>query len=626
MAHVLAPMLPSGARRRAHLLVLTVLAAVIAGMFAAVPVTPAVSATDPCGAGGNAIACENSKPGSPPSEWEITDAGDQSIQGFATDISVNAGQKVDFKIDTNASAYTVTIYRLGYYGGNGARKIATVNPSAALPQAQPQCITDASTELYDCGNWGVSASWNVPATAVSGVYIARLSRADRNDASHITFVVRNDSSHSDVVFQTADPTWQAYNTYGGSDFYLGGGNGRAYKVSYNRPVLTRGGIGGRDFFFSNEYPAVRFMEKNGYDVSYIAGVDSDRFGSLLLNHKTYMSVGHDEYWSKAQRANVTAARDAGVNLMFLSGNEIYWKTRYEPSADASHTSYRTLVCYKETWASAKIDPSTEWTGTWRDPRFAPKSAGANSPENGLTGTIYMSNFTDLPVTVTAAQGKTRLWRNTTLRQHERGHDHRPGSAHGRIRVGRGSRQRLPPAGPRAALDHDRGVARVPSGLREHDRGRHDHAPRDALPGCQRSAGVRGRHRAVDLGPGLHPRQPLCPGACGQADAAGTGEPVRRHGRPADDPGQHSGGRDQVHRHRRAHRDHHVADGRLDSGQRQQRHRDRHGHRPRWRRCRRRRGLHGRRYELAPGRRHLVVVLQLHPARRRQRPGTGARSR
>ena len=81
----------------------------------------------------------------------------------------------------------------------------------------------------------------------------------------------------------------------------------------------------------------------------------------LKNHKTYLSVGHDEYWSKAQRANVEAARDAGVNLMFLSGNEAYWKTRYEPSADASHTAYRTLVSYKETWAQAKSDPALATT-------------------------------------------------------------------------------------------------------------------------------------------------------------------------------------------------------------------------------------------------------------------------
>ncbi|WP_201931756.1 DUF4082 domain-containing protein [Nocardioides donggukensis] len=389
-------------------------------MAAATLVVPSLvaapaNAADPCGPSGNKIACENSKPGSPTSEWDdFYGAGDDSIQGFSTEISVNVGNRVDFKIDTDASQYSVTIYRLGYYGGMGARRIANVTPSASLPQNQPQCITDVSTELYDCGNWGVSASWNVPSTAVSGVYIARLHRPDTGGASHITFVVRDDASHSDLIFQTADTTWQAYNEYGGSNFYTGGANGRATKISYNRPVLTRGGIGGRDFFFANEYPMVRFLERNGYDVSYQSGIDTDRRGQLLTNHKTYLSVGHDEYWSGAQRANVEAARDAGVNLMFLAGNEMYWRTRYEPSADASNTPYRTIVSYKETWEQAKIDPSPQWTGTWRDPRYAPQGQGAGRPENELIGTMYMVNHDDLPVTVNADEGKLRLWRNTPL--------------------------------------------------------------------------------------------------------------------------------------------------------------------------------------------------------------------
>ena len=66
--------------------------------------------------------------------------------------------------------------------------------------------------------------------------------------SHIVFVVRNDASHSDILMQTSDTTWQAYNTYGGTDFYLPATfNTQAYKVSYNRPVLTRDISQGRDF-------------------------------------------------------------------------------------------------------------------------------------------------------------------------------------------------------------------------------------------------------------------------------------------------------------------------------------------------------------------------------------------
>lgn len=369
---------------------------------------------DPCGPGGNPIVCENAKPGADPGEWEIEGAGDESIQGFATDISVNVGSRIDFKIDTDARAYTIDIYRTGYYGGDGARWIQRVNPSATLPQIQPECMRDVTTELFDCGNWAVSASWNVPSTAVSGVYIARLNRPDRDESSHITFIVRNDASTSDIVFQTSDTTWQAYNAYGGSNFYRGAANGRAFKLSYNRPFATRAGVEKRDFYFGAEYPMVRFLEQNGYDVSYIAGVDTDRRGNLLTNHETFLSVGHDEYWSGRQRANVEAARDAGVNLAFFSGNEMYWRTRWEPSIAGPATNYRTLVSYKETWGNAKIDPATEWTGTWRDPRYAPQSAGAGVPENAVTGTAYMANHNDLPVTVSAAEGKLRLWRNTGL--------------------------------------------------------------------------------------------------------------------------------------------------------------------------------------------------------------------
>ena len=127
---------------------------------------------------------------------------------------------------------------------------------------------------------------------------------------------------------------------------------------------------------------VRFLERNGYDVSYMAGVDSDRRGALIKNHKVFLSVGHDEYWSGTQRANVEAARDAGVNLAFFSGNEAYWRTRYESSIAGTATAYRTLTSYKETWSNQKIDTSSpEWTGTWRDPRFASPANGGGRPEN-----------------------------------------------------------------------------------------------------------------------------------------------------------------------------------------------------------------------------------------------------
>src|SRR5262249_56401747 len=90
--------------------------------------------------------------------WDISGGDDSTIQGFATNISVNTGETVSFKINTDSTNYGIDIYRLGYYGGTGGRRIATVAPSAPLPQDQPACISDLTTGNIDHGNWPVSAS------------------------------------------------------------------------------------------------------------------------------------------------------------------------------------------------------------------------------------------------------------------------------------------------------------------------------------------------------------------------------------------------------------------------------------------------------------------------------------
>ena len=365
---------------------------------------PVAHATSSCG---NPVSCENLLPGTPQSVWD-NGTDDQTILGFATQMSTTPGGSISFKINTTASAYTITIYRLGYYQGNGARQIATVPLSVQLPQTQPACLRDVATDLFDCGNWAVSATWQVPTNAVSGVYIADLVRTDTGTGSHIPFVVRNDASHSDVVFQTSDTTWQAYNTYGGASLYQGVNQPRGYKVSYNRPFIDRDTTAQRDYLYANEYPTIRFLEANGYDVSYVSELDVAMGQANLGNHKAYLSVGHDEYWSPSQRDAVTQARDAGVNLMFLSGNEIFWRTRWETSIDGSSTPFRTMVCYKDTRADTQIDPVSP-TSTWRDPRFP-----GFEPENSLSGTMFMVQGTSVPLTITADQGRTRMWRNTSL--------------------------------------------------------------------------------------------------------------------------------------------------------------------------------------------------------------------
>ena len=211
-------------------------AAALCWMLAAPPVA---SAGCPPGSPGNEIEAENCKDGSPASEWDVSGAGSrrdpglrhrhQRRPGFDESTSRSARRPPTIASTSTAWAGTAAI---------GARLVTTVQPSAPLPQSQPGCLREeATTGLVDCGNWAVSAALERPADATSGIYFAKLVAEDgTSGSSHVYFIVRDDDGRSDLLFQTSDTTWQAYNQYGGNSLYVGSPAGRAYKVSYNRPL------------------------------------------------------------------------------------------------------------------------------------------------------------------------------------------------------------------------------------------------------------------------------------------------------------------------------------------------------------------------------------------------------
>ena len=207
------------------------------------------SVSDPAGAtatrpatlttGPNAIVLENQKAGTPQSVWQVNPGEDSTtIQGFTTSMSTNVGGEVDFKINnkTGSANYQINIYRLGYYGGDGARLVDTIQHQSTTAIVQPNPITDPATGLVDAGNWQVTDAWNVPSDAVSGVYVANI--VDGTQVFQIPFIIKNSSSTSDIVFQTADETWQAYNGWGGANLY--GGNGPVTDMARPMRSVTTG--------------------------------------------------------------------------------------------------------------------------------------------------------------------------------------------------------------------------------------------------------------------------------------------------------------------------------------------------------------------------------------------------
>lgn len=346
----------------------------------------------------NPIQRENALPGV--STWRIPDAlaATTQIQGYASAESATAGQTLTFFVSVQrpGDTYTVDIYRLGWYGGAGARLMTSLAEtgqaqgyydwSAKTLVACATCSFDPATRLIDAG-WAPSFQITIPTTWVTGLYVAKLTTS-ANWQAYIHFTVTG-HPHATYVVTMPDTSTEAYNDWGGYSLYHGPDEQlatRAFKVSLNRPALGwRFGYGAG---LSQVIDAIRWLERSGYDLSYLSTVDLHERPQSLLTHRAYLSLGHDEYWSNAMRDGVEAARDAGIGLAFFGANAAYWNIRFEP--DHNGIADRVIVCYK----NARLDPlygkdNTRVTVEWRQ-------APLNRPENALIGIMY-SDWTYPPM-------------------------------------------------------------------------------------------------------------------------------------------------------------------------------------------------------------------------------------
>lgn len=403
----------------------------------------------------NVVAAENALTGIARTTWDLPTTalgGINTLQGFADGFTGNKTQTINFKIaQSDTAGWTANIYRLGYYGGLGARDYGPLNPSAGqitTSQSQPvplDCDTVATARSSDCSNWSTTLSWTPPSWVPSGIYVLKLNRTG-GGTSHVMFIIRDDARTADFMFMPADSTWNAYNAfydvggagttwYGGNSLYFGSSVDQyntdcARYVSYNRPVVNRVaavagvGYGAVEYstFFTGEYGMLRFMERNGIDTKYYGCIDAagDSGGTLLKGNgstvgavKAGIFTGHNEYWSDGMRAGWESFKVAGGSVFSCAGNEVFW--RLVGSANDSSGRPRTWECFKSTIAARASTGRTEWTGTWRDPDGAGK--GGNNPENPFTGTIFCVNgpdFRSLVVPQAGGYSAQPLWRNTAV--------------------------------------------------------------------------------------------------------------------------------------------------------------------------------------------------------------------
>jgi hypothetical protein len=337
----------------------------------------------------NAIVVENQKPGT--RDWEITNlATSNQIAGYASATSVNQGETLPIKVSlAQAGQYRIDVYRLGYYGGAGGRFMGTSGVLNGGPQAGP--TTNQATRLVEY-NWNTSYELAIGNDWTSGLYVAKLTSLGAGGSTgpqtHVSFVVRDDDRPADLGFQAAFTTYEAYNNYGGYSTYNNNSQNaqRAFAVSFNRPMAQTVEVSEvSNNMLTWEYNMARWLESQGYDVSYYTNLDVHSNSRQLYSQDTFLSVGHDEYWSMEMFDNITKARDSGINLAFFSANTAYWRVRFEPSSTGEEN--RTMVVYKQDWAS---DPAviagdiSAATTVFRSPEL-------NRPENGLMGVMYVGD-------------------------------------------------------------------------------------------------------------------------------------------------------------------------------------------------------------------------------------------
>ena len=297
------------------------------------------------------IQRENAKEGA--RDWQLTRVridgleGFRSpwIEGYCSKQSVKAGESIDIKVSTGpAGQFQIEIFRMGYYGGRGARLMTTLGPFEGKAQPLPKI---GPKDLHEC-LWPTTTTLAIPNDWISGVYLGRLTLLPPDDKtapwqSYVVFIVRDDRP-ADILFQCSDNTWQAYNR-GPSHYSVythpKDNQGPWADVSFDRPygreaqhqgVVDDPLTVGSGEFLPFEFPLAYFLEQHGYDVSYVSNSDMmtpDRG----LKCKAFISVGHDEYWDIRQYESVVKMRDAGVSLLFLSGNAVCWVTPMTPSSD-----------------------------------------------------------------------------------------------------------------------------------------------------------------------------------------------------------------------------------------------------------------------------------------------------
>ena len=267
--------------------------------------------------------------------------------------------------------------------------------------------TPADAASNGCG-WPAAMTITVDPAWRSGYYevVMTIEVGEKTRRDFAFFVVR--PANATIVLALATNTYHAYNDFGGPNLYTGGttvsmqrpmsagylfkppGKGRrvtgtgapdpqnAAHVGYvqlNHLSGYAGSAGWPDW----ELPFIQWAEREGYEIGVCTNADLEHHPEVLDSARLYLSVGHDEYWSKGMRDTVEAFVARGGNAAFFSGNTSLWQVRLEGDEGSQMVGYKGFLKSDPLYDSERMN---EVTTFWSDHIVA-------RPENHMTGVSFV---------------------------------------------------------------------------------------------------------------------------------------------------------------------------------------------------------------------------------------------
>ncbi|MBX7068610.1 MAG: hypothetical protein K1X38_04425 [Microthrixaceae bacterium] len=287
---------------------------------------------------------------------EVEAATATKLEGYADLTSVKPGGAIRFFVHNglarNAkSTATLTISRVAHPSD------VVVHTATVTVAGQ---TTPANAWANGC-NWAQTLAFAVPPAWPSGLYNAVFSAGSLRAV--VPFVVKPTApgAVARVVCQVPFTTLQAYNDWGGKSLYefRSSGGVRSYKVSFDRPHANAeyGDL------YQWVHPFIRYAQRRGVAVDYVSSVDLHADPTVLDPYQLFVTVGHDEYWSRAMRERLDAFVTDGGNALILSGNTCYWQIRFDPSPTGA--ANRVVTCYKD-WNADPIADVNLKTVEWEE--------------------------------------------------------------------------------------------------------------------------------------------------------------------------------------------------------------------------------------------------------------------